>query len=214
MTVESARSAARRSDTDADSGARPLCAMLEVTPGETTCPVASAAPNATAVKRSISADNVCHSAVTVESESEGEAERRYVSERIEGGCFCATLSRFDCVFDVEGVSDGSLLVSVIVEDRETIGRIVDALERDATAVRLRRLTRLPNEAETSLEVDTTKITEKQREAVELAVELGYYGRPREATLEDLADELGISKSAVSQRLNAVETTLVRSFTDS
>lgn len=209
MSVESARSAAERSDGD---GA-PLRAMLEVTPGDATCPVASAAPNASAVKRSVSAGDVCHSAVTVEADDGDEPEHRYVSERIEGGCICATLSCFDCAFDVEGVRDGSLVLLVVVEERETLRRIVDALERDATAVRLRRLTRLPNEEETTLEIDATEITEKQREAVDLAVELGYYGHPREATLEDLAEELEISKSAVSQRLNAVETTLVRSFTD-
>lgn len=52
------------------------------------------------------------------------------------------------------------------------------------------------------------ITKKQWEAARLAVESGYYKQPREATLDDLAAELGISKSAVSQRLANLERTLV------
>lgn len=52
------------------------------------------------------------------------------------------------------------------------------------------------------------ITTKQWEAAKLAVETGYYDDPRQATLEDLAAELDISKSAVSQRLANLERMLV------
>jgi predicted DNA binding protein len=61
------------------------------------------------------------------------------------------------------------------------------------------------------EVDVTSITSKQREALETALELGYYDSPRGADLGDCAAALDISKSAVSQRLNTAETKLVRSF---
>ena len=55
------------------------------------------------------------------------------------------------------------------------------------------------------------ISPKQTEAVHLAVEWGYYRTPKEATLEDISEELGVSKSAVSQRLRRAERTLIRSF---
>lgn len=207
MTVESARPTPDESDGETT----PLRATLEVTPDDGSCHVVSTVPNATAVKRSVSQDNVCHSAVTVE-ESNG-SEHRYVSERMEDDCICSTLSQFDCVFDIEGTTDGSLLVYLVVEDRELVSRVVGALERRGTTVRLRRLSHLPTDEDATLEIDAANVTEKQREAVDLAVELGYYGRPRDATLEDLADELGVSKSAVSQRLNAVEMTLIQSFSE-
>lgn len=44
------------------------------------------------------------------------------------------------------------------------------------------------------------ITPEQYEALELAVDSGYFSIPRETTLIELADELGISDSAVSQRI--------------
>lgn len=58
------------------------------------------------------------------------------------------------------------------------------------------------------------LSEKQLEVVELAMKAGYYDEPRQATLSDLSDELGVSPSAVSQRLNAVEHKLVRALDQS
>lgn len=57
-------------------------------------------------------------------------------------------------------------------------------------------------------VDQITLTEKQREAVQTAVEMGYYETPRSASPADLAETLGVTRSALSQRLNAVETKLV------
>lgn len=62
-------------------------------------------------------------------------------------------------------------------------------------------------------VPVGEITTKQWEAAKLAVESGYYNEPREATLDDLADELNISKSAVSQRLANIERMLVLNLID-
>ncbi len=44
------------------------------------------------------------------------------------------------------------------------------------------------------------LTEPQREALVTAYELGYFKIPRETTLRELADLLGISDTALSQRL--------------
>jgi len=52
------------------------------------------------------------------------------------------------------------------------------------------------------------VTDKQLEATTLAVENGYYEQPREADLTDIAATIGITPSAVSQRLNAVERKLM------
>lgn len=57
------------------------------------------------------------------------------------------------------------------------------------------------------------VTPKQWEAVTLAVEKGYYHIPKECTLDALADELGISKSAVSQRLGNLERKLMTNLVD-
>jgi predicted DNA binding protein len=56
---------------------------------------------------------------------------------------------------------------------------------------------------------TTALTERQREAVETALELGYYDTPRAATHEDVAAELGCAPNTASEHLQKGEATLVR-----
>lgn len=48
--------------------------------------------------------------------------------------------------------------------------------------------------------DSYDLTGTQREALVLAYESGYFDSPREASLQDLADELGITQQSVSSRL--------------
>jgi predicted DNA binding protein len=45
-----------------------------------------------------------------------------------------------------------------------------------------------------------ELTETQREALVLAYERGYFDTPREASLEEIADELGITQQSLSSRL--------------
>lgn len=53
------------------------------------------------------------------------------------------------------------------------------------------------------------LTAPQREALTRAVVTGYYAIPRQTSTVDLADELGISDQAVTERLRRAITTLVR-----
>jgi predicted DNA binding protein len=53
----------------------------------------------------------------------------------------------------------------------------------------------------------------QREALRLAVEHGYFSIPRETTLEEIAEDLGISRQAVSERVRrGTESVLHHSIT--
>jgi len=55
-----------------------------------------------------------------------------------------------------------------------------------------------------VEDDDEFLTEKQSEVIETAHEFGYYDTPREASLSDVADELGIAKSTCSEMLHRAE----------
>ncbi|AHF98615.1 bacterio-opsin activator [Halostagnicola larsenii XH-48] len=44
------------------------------------------------------------------------------------------------------------------------------------------------------------LTEEQQEALVLAYECGYFNSPREVTMDELGDELGISQQAIASRL--------------
>lgn len=55
-----------------------------------------------------------------------------------------------------------------------------------------------------------QLTGKQHSLVTTAVELGYYDTPRECSLTDLADSVGLAKSTVSETLHRAESTLIKS----
>ncbi|GAB6878213.1 hypothetical protein JCM17823_04870 [Halorubrum gandharaense] len=58
-------------------------------------------------------------------------------------------------------------------------------------------------------IDLSSITDKQWEALHYAAKLGHYsGTKRSGNLSRIADELDISKSAVSQRLRAAEAAIM------
>lgn len=87
-------------------------------------------------------------------------------------------------------------------DREEFDRFRTFWQRNAR-FRLRRLTR-----DGEPEPPGNGLTDGQSEALRTAYELGYFDIPRGASLEDVAAELGISASAVSERLRRAETRLI------
>jgi predicted DNA binding protein len=62
-----------------------------------------------------------------------------------------------------------------------------------TLTKLHALTPIDSETEAAL-------TDTQQEALVLAYERGYFNTPRDVTMADLGDELGISQQAVASRL--------------
>lgn len=53
------------------------------------------------------------------------------------------------------------------------------------------------------------LTTDQREALVLALNRGYFNSPSETSLDDIADELGISRQAVSKRIRRGNETVLR-----
>jgi predicted DNA binding protein len=57
------------------------------------------------------------------------------------------------------------------------------------------------------------LSDRQREALAVALDLGYYDRPRGATQDDIAAELGCAPPTASEHLQKAEATLVRAAMD-
>lgn len=152
-------------------------------------------------------DSDCRAMVTG-----ADDEKLFLSKTVENRCICPVFVNHDCVASIEAFEGGDLLITVTAPDREVLSSLVHALRDVGAVVRLDRICAVGDEnAGRVLELATDGITEKQREAVRVAVESGYYDTPREADLGDLSDSLGVSKSAVSQRLSSVESKLVAEF---
>jgi predicted DNA binding protein len=59
----------------------------------------------------------------------------------------------------------------------------------------------------------TGLSERQRDAVAVALELGYYDRPRTATHDDVADELGCAPPTASEHLQKAESKILQAVMD-
>lgn len=138
-----------------------------------------------------------------------DGQQHLVEESVGDHCICPIFSQHDCIATIETVDSSGLVVSIAARDRdEFISIVADLRDADATP-RLVQITHSNDPMEyQSLEFDVECITDKQREAIRIAVENGYYETPRRATLGDLAEQLDISRSAVSQRLTAVESKMI------
>nr|WP_272904722.1 helix-turn-helix domain-containing protein [Halobacterium sp. TGN-42-S1] len=55
------------------------------------------------------------------------------------------------------------------------------------------------------------MTDRQRDVVAVAVDLGYYEVPRTATLDDVAAEVGVASSTVSDHLRKAESAVMASL---
>lgn len=150
----------------------------------------------------------CQVAVTLDS-----SKREILTEPVGRRCVCPVFEETDCVPELETVRDGALIVSLTVPDRAELRRTIDGLRGVGARVSLRRITKFDEHGQATVELDASEITSKQREAIEVAVSEGYYDDPRRTDLTELANQLGISKSAVSQRLNTVEAKLVHSLVE-
>jgi predicted DNA binding protein len=148
----------------------------------------------------------CNTAISPDS---GESEEQYMRSRITPGCFCLQFHQVECIPTFERTKRNTVIVSVQIPDRETLRDLISRLRATNAVVSVKNITQSAGASEGSIQLDVSEITDKQLEALEAAVETGYYDSPREADLEVLADRLGVSKSAVSQRLKAVESRLAR-----
>jgi predicted DNA binding protein len=104
-----------------------------------------------------------------------------------------------------------LRVVLTVTDRETLLDMMETLDDGNIPFRTENITQQPADDPRTVVLDSGDLTGKQRSAVEIAVQSGYYEQPRKADLTDLAEQIGISKSAVSQRLRSAEAKLVKNI---
>jgi len=104
-------------------------------------------------------------------------------------------SRFDIVFlGATSTTDG-IHFRAQVPTREALAEFRDTCESKGLTFRLDRIYQKGDGT-----ADEYGLTDRQREALVLAYERGYYGSDRAVSLEELATELDISRQAFADRL--------------
>lgn len=116
----------------------------------------------------------------------------------------------DCIPRYLEVGDGSFLVETYLPDTATVSSMVSDLRERSDRVVLRSITSTADtEYPDPCTVDLTELTPKQRQAVDQAQQLGYYDPDSAVELCEVAEQLGLSSSALSQRLQRAEANLVQ-----
>jgi len=105
------------------------------------------------------------------------------------------------------LKNGDLIFDVLVESRESIPNAVELL-REFGSVSVERISQ---DYESHVVPSITEwqnllngFSTRQAEIIATAIDMGYYERPREVTLQEIADQIGIAKTTVSQHLRKAE----------
>lgn len=130
------------------------------------------------------------------------SEYRCLSKQL---CVVHELIDVGLLVDSVHYTDGSERHVGAVVGHEELQMVLKAAG-DAVGVSLERLSplRVGNDASIA---ERWNLTPAQGEAIEAALELNYFAVPREATAEEVAEALGISKSAFHERLRRAQASL-------
>jgi predicted DNA binding protein len=128
-----------------------------------------------------------------------DAVYRYTTDGDE--CPCGRLPTHGCPVRDVSAESGTVVLSFIVPDVETLQTVVTDLRAVCETVTVRRLTRSEaDERQSLLVVDRTEFTDRQYEVLQTAHEMGYFAQPKEATSADVAARLDISVPTFSEHL--------------
>ena len=194
-----------------------LYAEFEIIPSaDVDCPIDELDGEVANVNQQFVGDD-CHTDTTLtaaeenaDADADPDAGIVHSKTELDAMCHCPVFLEYDCIPQTTAFNEDHLIIETYLPDRERLTELIEGLKEVTGGVSLRRLTRIDDEGtdrSNRVVLNLFDLTDKQREAAARAVAAGYYETPRQATVGELAAELDISKSAMSQRLAAVESKL-------
>jgi hypothetical protein len=143
------------------------------------------------------------------------SQRVYEFEREETDCVCEVVGQeVGPVTDVHA-EDGALHLTLHLSDMDALRERIGDLREQFGPVHIEYLVRGREDAEESevVPVDVRRLTDRQREVVETAYELGYFEYPRGANATEVAEDLGIQPSTFTEHLTAAQGKLLGELLD-
>ncbi|MCU4716961.1 helix-turn-helix domain-containing protein [Halapricum hydrolyticum] len=146
---------------------------------------------------------------TFESEpifSYGEQTVHRFSRPANQGCVCELVEQSGCAVRDIQIVDGSVLVTFMTTDLQTIRDVVSDLKASHEGVQIRRLTRSQEDDDGTRRtiVDLDVLTTRQREVLETAHEMGYFSHPKCASAGEVAEALDIATPTFTEHLSAAQ----------
>lgn len=125
-------------------------------------------------------------------------------------CPCTCLGEFDTPVYRYFAREGDLELVFHAEEFERLQTIVGELRERYPEVDIERLVRAPTEGAVGdpVFVDRGKLTDRQLEVLRTAFEMGYFERSRGANATEIAEELDVTPSTVTEHLLAAQSKLI------
>jgi predicted DNA binding protein len=138
---------------------------------------------------------------------ESNGERMETAET--RGSVCTHLSDETGIVSEIYAINGDLHLILIVPNREVLRDLRADIEEKYGPVSVDHITevRTHDRHSESTQVDLQTLTDRQHEVLKTAYQMGYFGYPRDANTKDIADELGITSSTVTEHLNTAQAKL-------
>ncbi|QSG13239.1 Transcriptional regulator, contains HTH domain [Halapricum desulfuricans] len=147
--------------------------------------------------------------------SYGEQTVYRFSRPANQGCVCELVEQSGCAVRDIQIVDGSVMVTFMTTDLQTVRDVVSDLKANHEGVQIRRLTRSEDNSGDSQRriVDLDALTARQREVIETAHEMGYFDHPRRASAGDVAERLGVATPTFTEHLSAAQRKLFDELLD-
>ena len=141
--------------------------------------------------------------------SHGE-HRRYRVRHDDGECPCRSLGRLGCPVDQYVPEEDGLTLVFYASDHEEARTVIEALRSRYRGMVVRRVEQSPagDRCREEVLVDRAKLTDRQREVLQTAYEMGYFEYPRRNNATAVAAELGISLSTFGEHLSTAQRKLL------
>ena len=144
------------------------------------------------------------------------SRRIYEFERDADGCICEVVQQaVGPVTDVHA-EDGALHLTLHLQDLSELRDRFEEFRERFGAVHIEYLVQGREDAEEAdvVPVDLRRLTDRQREVVETAYEMGYFEYPRDANATEVAAALDIRPSTFTEHLTAAQGKLLGELVES
>lgn len=156
---------------------------------------------------------VCTIDVEVREDGRSPSGKRRLTQTMDETCLCRIFLQHGCSPRIVSSSGTDGVVATVLPDREILRDLVADIRAAGGEASIRKLASLEGDAETAdlRTFEMSSLTDKEREALTVAVERGYYEQSPQTSLAELADDFDVTKQCLSERLNAAEAKMVRSL---
>lgn len=130
-------------------------------------------------------------------------------------CFCDQVERHDCTVQDISAEDGGLHVTFYALDVDALSDVMNDLRGRYGNVSVKRLARTGDgNAGDPTFIDCAALTDRQREILTTAYEMGYFEYPKDANAGDVAEALGIARSTLVEHLSTAQSKVLGELVDS